>query len=216
MMIRIVNHWSLYDLLERVRSVPLKKLGADGQPIFPYRNALLSLRELHPDEVNPPTFYALRQNLQVQRDLRAALLEQGHDSLHLDGALELEDDQGERRMLFPPVIELTLRTVRYVPQEGEIVHQRAVTVLLPVVNDGVHRLLLARELGETFRALHVVGADPHYPYYAHPNAWSDVQIMDRVPATQGDKKMYSRLDCTALYRDFAVFGCGGIRPPGST
>jgi hypothetical protein len=216
MHITLVKEISLEELMEKFRDVPLKEPAPDSSPIYVYKDASISLREFDPREVNPTTFYVLRHNLQFQRDLRKVLLESGIDSLHLNGAVVLQDEQGKQRTLMPPVIELGQRTISYVPGPHEITHHRKVTINIPLINDGAHRVMLARELGQTFHGIYVVGADPSHPFYAHPNSWDDVQIMDSVPATPHEKKLYLRENCATLYRNFDVFGCGTLRSPGST
>ena len=216
MHIQVIGKIELEDLIAKIRQVPLKEPAADGSSIFPYQNASISLRELHSSEINPTTFYLLRKNLQTQRELRQFLLDtQGIDSLHMNCALQLMDQNGEQRTLIPPVVELGKRTVRYVPTAHELTHERPTTITVSLLNDGAHRVMLARELGETVHALYIVGVDHNHPFYAHPNAWEDIQIVDAVPATSSEKKMYSRTNCATLYRNFGVLGCGSIRPPGS-
>ncbi len=216
MQLQITGKIKLTDLIEQIRTVPLKEPAPDGTSIFPYQHASISLRELDPSEVNPTTFYVLRQNLQKQRELRQFLLnKEGVDTLHLNCALQFTDHEGKQRTLMPPVVELGKRTVRYIPAAHELTHERAATITIPLLNDGAHRAMLARELGDTFNVLYVVGIDHHHPFYAHPNSWEDVQIVDAVPNTQAAKKLYSRENCKTLFRDFDVLGCGSIRPLGS-
>ena len=48
-------------------------------------------------------------------------------------------------------------------------------------------------------------------FYAHPNEWNKVKIFDDTPKTKRGKKLYSREDNYALYRNFGILGCGEPR-----
>ena len=212
MNIKIVNRISFADLVERIRKVPLVKKSEDGSEIFVYDKARISLRELDPDEVNPTTFYLLKENLKFQEDLRKHLQEtEGIDTLLLDIGLEIVNEVNEVWTLMPPIIEVTPRMVRYQPLEGELSYEETVKVQIPIINDGAHRVATARKLGMTFKGIFISGADERYPFYAHPNEWERVKLVDSVPKTKGEKKLYSREDCYGLYRNFGVLGCGKPR-----
>ena len=216
MKIEVIRRIDFSELERKVREVPLRGKDFDGKEIRVYEHAHISLRTMHPDEVNPTTFYLLRSNLEFQRALREHLMStQGIDTLNLEGALEILNEKGELWTLTPPIIEVTPRLVRYQPKEGEIYYRDVVKVQIPIINDGAHRIALARELGILFRALFISGADENFPFYAHPNEWSRTKVVDFVPSDKRDKKFYSREDCYALYRDFGVLGCGAPRILGS-
>ena len=212
MQIEVVSKVSWKELESRVRGVPLIKKKDDGSQIFVYDRADISLRTVWSDEVNPTSFYALRDGLQRQRDLRQTLLkEQGVDTLMLDGLLRLRNGEGQEFGLMPPVVEVQKRRVKYVPGEGEINYDETVELIVPLINDGLHRFMLARELGRSVNVVYIVGSDSEFPFYAHPNSWSEVKLVDSVPKAKEEKKRYSREDCYALYRDFGVLGCGAPR-----
>jgi hypothetical protein len=201
-----------FDELERmVRGVPLLKKREDGSNVYVYENADISLRELGVNDVNPTSFYVIGENLQTQRDLRKALSSHGVDILHLEGAYEIKNERGHVWTLMPPVVEVAEREVFYVPQDGEIEYLDKVKLNVPIINDGMHRAFLARELGESFNAVYVSGALSDFPFYAHPNSWDKIKEVVEVPATKVEKKFYSREDCYGLYRDFGVLGCGAPR-----
>lgn len=212
MNIQIVNRISFIDLVDRIRKVPLVQKSKEGSEIFVYEQARISLRELDPNEVNPTTFYLLKNNLEFQRDLRKVLQEtEGIDTLSLDMTLEIKNQDGELWTLMPPIIEVTPRQVKYSPLEDEIRHEQIVKVQIPIINDGAHRVYLAREMGIPFRGVFISGVDERFPFYAHPNEWERVKLVDSVPKTKEEKKFYSREDCYALYRNFGVLGCGKPR-----
>ena len=139
---------------------------------------------------------------------------QGIDTLMLDCLLKLKNEEGQEFGLMPPVVEVQTRRVRYVPGKGELSHEGTYEIQVPVINDGLHRFMLARLVGKPVRVIHIARSDPEFPFYAHPNEWSRVRVVDRVPATKEEKKLYSREDCYALYRDFGVLGCGAPRGTG--
>lgn len=212
MKIEIVRSISFDELVQKIRDVPLMKPREDGSQIYVYKDADISLQQLRSEQVNPPTFYLLKKQMEVQRDLRRLLAEQGIDSLNLDRALEIKNDSGKIWTLTPPIIEVTPRTVKYNQQQGEIDYsQRSSNINIPLICDGAHRVALARELNTSFTAVYISGVDENFPYYAHPNGWDMVNVVEEVPKTKEEKKFYRFLDCYALYRDFGVVGCGKPR-----
>ena len=216
MNLEIIESVPWQELEQRVRQVPLLKARKpDGGQIFVYEQADISVRNVLPDEVNPTSFYALKEGLQTQRDLRDALLDQHSiDTLALTELLRLRTEQGQEFGLMPPVVELQTRRVRYAPAEGELTYDDVFEIKIPLVNDGLHRFMIAREVGSGINVIYVVGADPEFPFYAHPNSWSDVKLVDGVPKTKAEKKLYSRENNDLLYRDFGIFGCGAPRGTG--
>ncbi len=207
--------WS--ELESMIRSVPLKQRAPDGSPIQVYRDARVTLRAFHHEDVNPTTFYLLQSGLELQRVLHEHLRDNyGIDTLALQGAVELLDVDAQKVWtLTPPIIEVTPREIRYVAQEAEITYEDSQRILVPIIMDGAHRVALARSLGRTFSAVHISGADPAYPFYAHPNGWDRVAVVDTVPKTKPEKKWYRMEDCYAVYRDFDVIGCGAPRGVGA-
>ena len=216
MKITVHERVSLQDVEARLRQVPLKQRDTEGNQIFVYRAANIGFRHIDPNEVNPSTFYLLRAGLEFQRQLRAELLSQeGIDTFDLSHALRIDVDGGREHLLIPPVVEVTPRTVQFVPRtKEELTISDQVEVGIPVINDGAHRMFLAREAGKPIKVIYISGVDPNFPFYAHPNEWGRVRIMDAVPADKHKKKFYSRDDCYALYRDFDVLGVGGPRSYG--
>ncbi len=214
MKIEILRRIPFSELEDMIRRVPLKGKTPEGKDILVYQHARIALKQLEAGEVNPTTFYLVRKNMDVQREIRACLrAEHGIDSLQLDGALEIQNDQGEVWTLTPPIVEFTSRIVHYVAQQGEKECERNVKIAIPIVNDGAHRVALARDLGVPFNAVVISGALEAFLFYAHPNAWDEVRLVDAVPAQREEKKLYIRDDCYFLYRDFGVLGCGAPRSP---
>lgn len=213
MNLEVVSQIPWAELKDKIRRVPLKKTAADGNPIFVYSGAKIEHREFLSDEVNPTSFYALRRNLQTQRELRKELIAKYNiDTLNLEqGVVIRNHDVQQEWTLIPPIIELTPRTIRFVAQPEEISYDESVRVQIPIINDGLHRVMLARELQLPFRGVYISGANAQFPFYAHPNSWDMVNFFDDIPKTTREKKLYSRADCYGLYRDFGVLGCGAPR-----
>ncbi|MEK7648704.1 MAG: hypothetical protein AAB400_02165 [Patescibacteria group bacterium] len=216
MSIEVVRTYDFTELERKLRSVPLMKKDEQGSEIFPYRHADIRLREFHVGEVNPPTFYLLKKNNEFQQSLRRTLCEQGYDSLRLTAqaaSLELfNTETNEYWTLIPPIIESTVRTIRYVPFGDEIDYGHApTTVTIQLICDGAHRVAMLRETGGMFAGISIVGSNPRHSYYAHPNGWDQVREVDEVPTTPEEKKYYRFKDCYALYRNFEDIGCGKPR-----
>jgi hypothetical protein len=200
------------ELEKKIKTVPLMQKDENDKDIFVYEKANISFRELSPFEVNPTTFYLIEKNLKFQHELRKHLMQNfGIDSLHLDAAYELKNEKGEIWTLTPPIIEVTSRKVMYVPNESEIKYKNKVTIQIPIINDGAHRVYSAIQQNQTFNGVFISQPNNEFPFYAHPNSWNDVKIVQDVPATKEEKKFYSRENCYALYRDFGKLGCGAPR-----
>lgn len=211
MKIEIIREIGFEELVKKIRRVPLMDKREDGSNIYVYDNANISLKEFNVEEVNPTSFYVLNENMRFQRGLRKELLGKGIDTLHLDRAYELRNEKSEIWTLMPPIIEVTQRDVNYVHQKGELKYEDIVRLNIPIINDGLHRITLAEELSKTFNSIYISGASKEYPFYAHPNDWSRVKRVDKVPSVKTEKKFYSRENCYGLYRDFGVLGCGAPR-----
>lgn len=217
MNIQVVNRLSFEELEERVRSVPLlKACNPDGSKIFVYQQADIRLRKVSTDELNPTTFYVVKKNLEFQRDLRVYLLaEHGVDTLALDGALELENrDTNEQWTLIPPVVEVSEEDVFFDNTRGDLRYDQSVRVKVPIINDGAHRAYLARKICQPLNVLSISNIPPEHPFYAYPNPWHMVNVVDAVPKSMADKKLYRRSNSYDLYRDFGVLGCGAPRKVG--
>lgn len=159
---------------DRLRKAPLENAG--DQVIYDYAQANIGLADLDCKTVLPSTYYALKQNLDTQRELRNNLLAQHQlEVFNLPGIMYLM--LGNKTIgLTPPFVET------YIEENGE-----KVTVL----QDGVHRFLLAQELGLKQQCIFVqnLATDRKYLPYAYSNSWKQVILGDEVPAV---KKHYRR------------------------
>jgi hypothetical protein len=73
-----------------------------------------------------------------------------------------------------------------------------------LINDGIHRVFAARELGLPIATVIARGVPAEYPYYALalPRGWDDVTQLDELP-DGFQKKEYRRPEgYKALFRDF--------------
>jgi hypothetical protein len=185
----IIEHFEYFCqeiLLDRIRRVHLK--GRPGLDL--YRNARISLWEgAGTDEIVFAQYYVLEKDLAEIADCRRALLEYGVDIFRLKGFVRVhsrreEDNQLQVFDVLPPVVEISAA-------DGGI----------PLLNDGMHRLYLAREAGSPINVVKVEGADPAYPYYALPNegGWGSLMRCTEVPDV---KKNYRVKDYKSLFRDF--------------
>lgn len=216
-MIELIKKISLPELEQMIRAVPLKKTAQDSTPIHVYKNAHIIFKKFKAEEVNPPTFYLIKRNLDFQRQLRQYMLKIYHiDTLNLDSALEIRNKTNDETwLLTPPIIEITPRLIQFVPQEeGEITYKTQIKLHIPLICDGAHRVAIAKESNIEFTAISISNVNEKYLFYAHPNHWDRVKIVDEIPKTKVEKKLYRFEDCYALYRDFDTLGCGKPRYTG--
>lgn len=156
---------------------------------MPYRDARIELVTLHTNDIAPAQRYVLSQELVKVRDLRWALREHDIDLFRLDGYLTLwiegYDDPID---LLPPVVE----------QSAE-----ADSTVVNILNDGMHRVYLARMERSPIQVVYVRDVPKEFPYYAFPlvNGWNDVEIVSELP--EGYIKKWHRIkDYKSLYRNF--------------
>jgi len=185
----------------RLRAAPMDKTG--GEKILVYEHAELSVRDVDLDLVSPTSLYALEENLAFQRELREHLLAtEGIDTLYLPGVLRLRGPDGVIGMA-PPVVEIYQDTVSVSPQEGDQVHDKPIVMDFAILLDGIHRGILAREVGVTLRCVVIQHALLGLLPYAHPNSWDEVRVCKTVPAV---KKRYRRQDNYSFMRPVKYLG----------
>ncbi len=182
------------ELLQRLRRVPLLK-----QPdVLIYEHALISLEQVHTDSLHPAQNYIWLQELKKTQELRWSLAAQEVDLFRLEGFVTytVRDPDGEEVTydLYPPVVEESIEA------DG--------TVAL-IINDGMHRLYLARLEWAVPQVVYVRGVPKAYPYYAFPRpaGWDGLDILADNPDPRTYLKKCHRVrDNKKLYRDFqAVF-----------
>jgi len=200
------------ELIEKLYNVSLR----GNKNIKPYKNALITIEELHPNILAPTQRYVLKSEIKKIEQLRWAILEEyGQDILRLNGFLKVfyEDDSikhdgperyGKTIDILPPVIE------EYVDFCGYIHY---------IINDGQHRVYLAHKMQMPVRVALVRGVNKNYPYYAWrlPNGWADVEMREDIPEGYV-KKFHVTKDHKFLFRNFnsAFSNVGDSRPYGVT
>ncbi len=189
-----VKRHSTQELVERLRRVPLLK-----QPeILVYDQALISLETIHTDYLHPPQNYIWLQELRKVQNLRWSLKEWGVDLFRLDGFVTYTVKQADGSEvdydLYPPIIEESLE---------------ADCTLAALINDGMHRVYLARLEWVAPQVAYIRGVPKEYPYYAfpRPERWENLDLLADNPDPQAYLKKTHRIrDNKKLYRDFqAVF-----------
>lgn len=174
----------------RLRRVRLKGLGA---PLV-YAGAKLSLERVASTEVLAPAQrYVLKADLDGVLVLAALFARKGIDIFALEGALlfwfEREGRAEGPVSMAPPVIE-----------ESHEAGDRVVRL----INDGMHRVMVARRQGYPVNVLLARDVPTIWPYYALPlpGGWAEVEELDMLPVGY-QKKIYRRPeDRKALFRDF--------------
>jgi len=151
------------ELTATLRQTQLK--GHDQHRI--YAKARISLARVQIADLKPCQRYTIRETVDTLRDL-AELFDHyyGIDIFNLNGAVFFNSPStgGEQIPIIPPICEVSE------PDGG-----------ITLINDGMHRIAAARELGRTeMTVIEVEDLDPKYPYYAFPleNGWDDVISID--------------------------------------
>lgn len=182
------------ELIACLRRVPLME-----QPeVLVYAEALISLEQIRPDCLHPPQNYLWLQELRKAQELRWSLAEHGVDLFRLDGYVTYtvrgEDGSEAAYDLYPPIVEESFEA------DG--------TVAL-LINDGMHRLYLARLEWAVPQVTYIRGVPKAYPYYAYPRrqGWEGLEVLAENPDPKTYLKKCHRVRHNKrLYRDFqAVF-----------
>jgi len=192
---------STEELIARLRKVPL----LDQPEVMIYEQAFISLEQIHTDCLHPTQNYLWLQELRKTQKLGWSLAEQGVDLFRLDGFVTytvLQGDGSEATFdLYPPIVEESIEA------DG---------TLTLIINDGMHRLYLARLEWLVPQVTYIRGIPRAYPYYAYPRrqGWEGLDLLADNPDSKVYLKKCHRLRHNKrLYRDFqAVFhNVGGPR-----
>ncbi len=192
-----VEKHSLDELVTNLRRVEL----LNNPDVKPYLDARIESRLMVTEGIRPAQRYLLEHEIQKITDLEFALFPHNIDLFDLQGYLTIYVDGFDQTIdVLPPIVELS--------------HETSGPVNL--LNDGMHRVWVARTKRRPIRVAHISGVDPNYPYYALPLAdgWNDVQVIKEL--YDGFVKKYYRVDDpTSLYRNFnsAFTNVGAIRQP---
>jgi hypothetical protein len=185
---------SAAELLDCLRRVPLLK-----QPdTLIYRDALISLEQIHTNCLNPAQNYLWLEELRKVQDLRWSLAAQGVDMFRLDGyvsyTVRLPEGGEATYDLYPPIVEESIEA------DGAVAL---------IINDGMHRLYLARLEWAVPQVAFIRGIPKAYPYYAFPRVqgWESMDLLEENPDPKKYLKKCHRVrENKKLYRDFqAVF-----------
>jgi hypothetical protein len=189
-----LEHHPPEELISCLRRVPLQ----ERTDILIYSQALISLEQIHTDWLRPPQNYIWLQELRKTQELRWSLADRGVDLFRLDGyvtyTVRLPDGEEVLYDLYPPIVEESFEA------DG--------TVAL-LINDGMHRVYLARMEWVIPQVVYVRGIPKEYPYYAfpRPDGWEGLDLLAENPDPQRYLKKCHRVRHNKkLYRDFqAVF-----------
>ncbi len=182
--IKIKKH-SADELKQRIRQVTL--MHQPNELI--YKDVTISLETISVDEIFPAQYYILSSELEKIRCLKLELLRHGVNLYKLDGYISLWlEDTTDPIDLLPPIVE-------------ESIEANGKTVSL--INDGMHRLFMARLEWEIPQIVFIRGIPKHKPYYAYPipQGWNAVKIVDELPLYLL-KKWHRIENYKTLYRDF--------------
>ena len=173
---------------------------------WPYENAQISVVSMLSDEIAPAQDYVLQSEFEKVQALKWALAEHFIDLFKLDGYIKIWLEGNDEPIdVLPPIVEESLEA------NGEKVN---------ILNDGLHRVYLARRQWSPIQVVFIWDIPSRFPYYAYPlpDGWAGVKMVQELP--QGMIKKVHRIeDNKSLYRDFNSGGfqnVGGPRPPKAT
>jgi hypothetical protein len=190
-----VNVFSSEELCSKLKQVTLR-----GSSIQPYLNSHISIEQFNPKNLSPCQRYVLLPVLRKLEQLRWDIQSNHNcDILRLNGYLKVAypseysahgvvETVGQTIDILPPVCE------EFINDFGE---------LMILVNDGMHRVYLAYQMGIPINVAYVRGVDKNYPYYAYklPCGFNEVEIINEIPHNYL-KKFHVAKEHKKLYRWF--------------
>lgn len=145
-----------------------------AKDFYPYQASVITLEAVDISTTRPCALYVLEQGLEMASDLRDALLTQGIDTLALTEvqAQIVYNWKGQTNCIIsPPVVEIS-------EDDGN----------MPVITDGLHRVMLAKQEGIT-QINSIVIRNTAYPLPALPVEWEEVKVCQLVPPSD-EKRRY--------------------------
>ena len=159
-----------------------------------YKDASISLRRFHPDELKPTALYVVEDNIVKITDIAEELSSEGINIFNLHGTVNHSEG-----IISPPVIEMV---------DG-----------VPAIIDGLNRIWWASLSDKMVTCIFVKGAS--LPTISYPVTWQEVVLYKDKP---NDPKLLRRLregiadtpsELRKYYRDFSYLGSKGRRPSAS-
>ena len=191
-------------LLKNLRKVSMLK----RPDVFPYADAHLSLARMPFSGVLPAQRYVLSDVMHRVQNLEWELSRFGVDLFALDGYVTIWTDQSpdEPIDVLPPIVESMSEN------NGQWVN---------IINDGMHRMYVARLEWKIPQVVFIQGVPPEYPYYSYPipgdNCWDVIEVLEGGRIPSGLIKKWRRIpDDKTLYRNFnsSFTNVGGPRGQG--
>ncbi|WP_130471353.1 hypothetical protein [Candidatus Magnetaquicoccus inordinatus] len=178
-------------LLERLQQTRLRGF---AQALVYEHASLRLVRDVDPLSLYPAQNYVLQEEHQRLHTLYELFMRQGINIFALTGAilfwLRYEDGVEEGPIpLTPPLVEISHEP------DGR---------LLPLINDGMHRVYTAMRLQSTINIVQITNVPRQWPYYAYPlaNGWADVQELRSLPVDYVKKAYRDPQNYKDLFRDF--------------
>jgi hypothetical protein len=206
------------ELCEKLRKVTLR-----DRKTQPYANSFISIETIDPRKISPCQRYVLLPELRKIELLRWNIMDEyGWDILQLNGYLKVTYTEH-------PLSDKVMRELGDLAPENNVYKEKVIDVIPPVceefindfgelkviVNDGMHRIFLAYQMGVPINVVYVRGVNKHYPYYSYslPRGFEEIEILDSISENYV-KKFHVAKNHKALYRNFnSIFNnIGDSRP----
>ena len=180
--LKIETH-SEQELISRLRNVTLL-----NQPNKkPYEFAEIGIYAENPKYSLPCQRYVLLKQLKTIRQIKEALTKCNIDLLEV-GYVTLTTSEGTFDFL-PPILQKWTHHPLKLPNQFPF-----------VINDGLHRCFIAKLEYQKLTCVFI--SNPSSPYYAYPNSWEDIKIIEPGEKMPAFKKWHIQTDYKKLYVDF--------------
>lgn len=177
------KYFSSKELFKKLKDVVM----LEDYYTYVYRDTYMSNINIDPNSLFPCQFYISKKELDSKIQLQEAFREKGCDILNLDGYCEFKlNNEPIYRTILPPIIEESIEA------DGKI---------YPLINDGMHRIYLAKLQKRRINIVYIRGSKKPYYAYPLPNGWADVRIVNEINKNL-IKKIHRIQDNKKLYRNF--------------
>lgn len=183
---------------ELVAQLRKTRLRGFDQPLVYERAEIWIEEETFIPLLTPPQRYVLTGTVQKILELHREFSRLGEDIFRLRGAILFWTDEMD---------PFTQPPIPFLPPIVEESYERDEKRVM-LVNDGMHRVMAALQLGERINVVYVKNVPREYPYYAYGFAggWEKVTSFDELPDEFQKKDYRNPENYKALFRQFnAIF-----------
>ncbi len=169
-----LRKYTKMQLIDKLRKVILLNSEKSGNPIYVYKDALIDLREIKVRDLVPLQLYQLRSSNQLVSSLYKTFQKKYSEDIFNMGGYYTYEADSKKYAFIPPIVEYVENS------KGET---------QSVVIDGLHRILLAKELKkETISVVIIENIPQELILPVVPNRWEEMALVETAPKNENKRK----------------------------